>query len=366
MTDIEYMTIAIEEAKKGIGFTNPNPIVGAVIVKNGSIIGKGYHEKYGELHAERNALKSCSMNPSNGTLYVTLEPCCHYGKTPPCTEAIINSGISKVVIGSHDPNPLVHGKSAKLLADKGIQVIEGFMEKECDNLNQVFFQYITSKLPYVVMKYAMTIDGKIATYTGDSKWITGDDARKDVHFNRHKYSGVMVGLGTIIKDNPLLTCRIDGCKSPTRIICDTYLKTPLSSNVVVSSSQYSTIILTCCTNKKAQLPYIQAGCKIIECPSHSDKINLSYAMKALGQQGIDSIILEGGATLNWSAIESNIVNKVQCYVSPKVFGGALAISPIGGQGFASPSQAMHLENVSYRTIGEDLLIEGDIKRCLPE
>ena len=196
MTDIEYMKIALDLAKKGRGFVNPNPMVGAVVVKDNEIIGQGYHEKYGHLHAERNAIADCKVSPMGATIYVTLEPCCHYGKTPPCTDAIIESGIKKVVIGSSDPNPLVAGKGVEILKSNNIEVVENVLKEECDKLNEVFFHYIKTKTPYVVMKYAMTMDGKIATYTGKSKWITGEESRLNVHKDRHKYSGIMVGVGT--------------------------------------------------------------------------------------------------------------------------------------------------------------------------
>ena len=228
MTDTEYMKIALELAKKGCGFVNPNPMVGAVIVKGDEMIGMGYHEKYGNLHAERNAILSCKKSPKGATLYVTLEPCCHYGKTPPCTEAIIESGISKVVIGSSDPNPLVQGQGVNILRNNGIKVIENVLKEECDEINKAFFHYIKTKTPYVVMKYAMTIDGKIATYTGKSKWVTGEEARQNVHKDRHKYSAIMVGVGTVLADNPMLNCRIEECKNPIRIICDTNLRTPIN------------------------------------------------------------------------------------------------------------------------------------------
>nr|WP_051197246.1 bifunctional diaminohydroxyphosphoribosylaminopyrimidine deaminase/5-amino-6-(5-phosphoribosylamino)uracil reductase RibD [Butyrivibrio sp. XBB1001] len=207
MEDRKYMERALELARKGAGFVSPNPMVGAVIVKDGEIIGEGYHEKYGELHAERNALKNCRKSPKGATMYVTLEPCCHYGKTPPCTEAIIESGIERVVIGTLDVNPVVAGKGARILAETGIRVEVGVLEAECKKLNRVFNKYMASKLPYVVMKYAMTADGKIATSSGQSKWITGDAARKNVHRLRKNLSGIMVGVSTVMADDSSLDCR---------------------------------------------------------------------------------------------------------------------------------------------------------------
>lgn len=214
----KYMQLAVELAKKGRGHVNPNPLVGAVIVKDGAIIGQGCHEQYGELHAERNALKNCRISPEGAKMYVTLEPCCHYGKTPPCTEAIIESGISKVVIGTLDPNPLMAGKSVDILKKHGISVEVGVLEQECRELIRVFRKYITTGRPYVLMKYAMTMDGKIATRTGASRWITGETARAHVQETRNEFPAIMVGVNTVLKDDPLLTCRMENGRNPVRII----------------------------------------------------------------------------------------------------------------------------------------------------
>lgn len=360
--DRKYMERAIELAKKGTGFTNPNPLVGAVIVRDGRIIGEGYHEKYGQLHAERNAIADClarGESPEGASIYVTLEPCCHYGKTPPCTEAIIEHKLAEVIIGSRDPNPLVSGKGAAQLRQAGIKVYEDFMKEDCDEINSVFFHYMTTGTPYVVMKYAMTMDGKIATYAGESKWITGEAARKRVHRDRHKYTGICVGVGTVLKDNPLLTCRIDGLKSPVRIICDTNLKTPLTAQVVGEN----TIIATAVTDSERLAPYIEKGCRVLAVHKDGNHIDLKELMNALGKMKIDSILLEGGGTLNWSALESGIVNKVQCYIAPKIFGGARAKSPVAGTGVEFPSQAVKLTNTKITTIGEDLFIESEVKPC---
>ena len=234
--DEKYMRHAIELAKKGLGWTNPNPMVGAVIVKDGKIIGEGYHKKYGELHAETSALNNCTKSPEGATIYVTLEPCCHHGKQPPCTEAIIKAGIKRVVIGSLDPNPLVSGKGMQILREHNIQVDNKLVcNRECIDMNYVFFHYIKEKLPYVIVKYAQTLDGKIATHNGLSKWITGEAARENVHMDRHRYSAIMVGINTVIKDDPMLNCRckdIEKPHNPVRIVCDTRLRTPLDSRLV--------------------------------------------------------------------------------------------------------------------------------------
>ncbi len=243
----KYMKRAIELAKKGIGYTNPNPIVGCVVVKNDEIISEGYHEKIGGFHAERNALTNCKEDTTGAELYVTLEPCCHYGKTPPCTEIIIEKNIKKVYVGSMDPNKLVAGKGVKILEENGIEVECGVLKDECDKLNEVFFHYITNKTPYVVMKYAMTMDGKIACENGDSKWVTGEKARETVQNMRKKYMGIMVGINTVLEDNPMLNCRIEENVDPIRIICDSNLRIPFESNIVNTANKIQTIVV--CTNK---------------------------------------------------------------------------------------------------------------------
>lgn len=369
--DRKYMLRAIELAVKGTGRTNPNPLVGAVIVKDGRIIGEGYHEKYGQLHAERNALANCRArgeNPEGAAIYVTLEPCCHYGKTPPCTEAIIEHKLAKVIIGSRDPNPLVAGKGAAILREAGIEVVEDFMKTECDEINPVFFHFMTTGAPYVVMKYAMTMDGKIATHTGESKWITGEPARARVHEDRNRYTAIMCGTGTILKDNPLLTCRLpEGGRNPVRIICDSKLSTPGEALIVNTCSQARTIIATVCTDKTKQQPYLAKGCEILEIPAtENGRIDLKILMQRLAEMNIDSILLEGGGTLNWSALEAGIVNKVQCYIAPKIFGGSQAKSPVAGTGVEFPAQAVKLTDQKITVIGEDILVESEVSQCSQE
>lgn len=366
MTDTDYMNLALQLAQKGAGWTAPNPLVGAVIVKDGVIIGSGYHQRYGELHAERNALASCTQSPQGATMYVTLEPCCHQGKTPPCTTAIIEAGIQRVVIGSADPNPLVAGKGVQLLRQHGITVTEGVLQDACDKLNQIFFHYIQHKTPYVVLKYAMTMDGKLATRTGASQWITGTTARNRVQQDRHRYSGIMVGVGTVLADDPLLTCRLPHSKTPVRIICDTHLRTPLQSRIVQTAANVPTILATSCTEQQRLAPYQQAGCQILTVPTQEEHLNLSVLMQALGQQGIDSILLEGGSTLNWSALQAGIVHKVQAYIAPKLFGGSAARSPIAGLGVATPDDCIRLSPPQITILDDDILLESEVLSCSQE
>lgn len=365
MTDQEYMLRAIQLAKKGEGWTNPNPMVGAVIVKDGRIIGEGYHKKCGELHAERNAIASLTESAEGATIYVTLEPCCHYGKTPPCTEAIIEQKIKKVVIGSRDPNPKVAGKGAQILRESGITVVQDFMREECDRLNPVFFHYITTKTPYVVMKYAMTLDGKIATKTGASKWITGETARQEVQHMRHRYMGIMAGIGTVLADDPMLNVRVEGWKSPVRILCDSSLRIPLDSQIVRSAKEYRTIVayagreeneeITEKITKKIEQLHAK-GVDTICCPDEKGQIDLKKLMTYLGNEGIDSILLEGGGTLNDSALRAGIVKEVHCFIAPKLFGGKNSKTPVEGIGIGLPSEALKLKCTDICRIGEDIRI----------
>lgn len=375
MTDRTYMQMAIDLAAKGAGYTSPNPLVGAVIVKDGQVIGAGFHERYGQLHAERNALADCRSrgnDPEGAQLYVTLEPCCHYGKTPPCTQAIIENKLSHVIIGSRDPNPLVSGKGAAILRQAGIRVTEDFMRAECDALNPVFFHFITTGLPYVVLKYAMTLDGKIATWAGHSKWITGEAARAEVHRDRHRLTAIMAGVGTVIADDPLLTCRLEnvqnlgssGAKNPIRIICDTHLRTPLDAKVVTTAKEVPTIMACSCEDRKKQQPYLDAGCRVVTVGKNTKgHLDLRELMEKLAELNIDSILLEGGSQLNWAALQAGIVNKVQAYIAPKLFGGEGAKTPVGGSGVEFPSQAVLLENLQIKQLGEDILIESEVKPC---
>lgn len=409
-----FMRAAIELAKKGEGWTNPNPLVGAVIVQENQIIGQGYHHKYGDLHAERDALRDCrerGNDPSGAQIFVTLEPCCHTGKQPPCVEAIVEAGIKKVVVGSRDPNPLVSGKGAAFLRERGVEVEEDFLREECDALNFIFFHYITSKTPYVALKYAMTADGKIATATGKSKWISCQESRDFVHQLRNKYSCIMAGIGTVLADDPLLTCRISGGRNPTRIICDSSLRLPLDSQLVQTARDVPTIVACaepdslqtqdcaapsaertqdlnagasgeasqvqdCAASENrsqakdcAALPaqnflekekaLAKKGVQVIRCasPSCGRRVDLALLMKKLGELGLDSVLVEGGGQLNFSLLQAGLVQRVYSFVAPKIFGGAAAPSPVAGSGVLEVADAFSLEQTDARKIGSDVLIE---------
>lgn len=362
----EYMRRALELARKGEGHTSPNPMVGCVVVKDGRIISEGYHEKYGEFHAERNALTRCTEDTAGADLYVTLEPCCHQGKTPPCTDIIIEKKIARVFVGSMDSNPLVAGKGVQVLRDHGIYVETGILDAECRKLNEVFYHYIATKTPFVVMKYAMTLDGKIACATGDSKWVTGEIARTQVHRMRGRYRGIMVGIGTVLADDPMLNCRVEGGVDPVRIICDSNLRIPTESQIVKTASDIETIVA--CSQEALESERKQekirrlkeAGIQIIGTEG-AHGVNLVELMKKLGGQNIDSILLEGGGTLNASALEDGIVNKVYAYIAGKLIGGMDARSPVEGMGIDRMADAITLQNVEIEKLGDDFCIVGYVK-----
>lgn len=381
-----YMERAIQLAKRGTGFTNPNPLVGAVIVKDSRIIGEGWHARYGDLHAERNALKHCTEDPAGATIYVTLEPCCHHGKQPPCTEALAESGIRRVYIGSRDPNPLVSGKGIAFLREHGIEVIPDFLREQCDQLNSIFFRYITTKMPYTILKYAMTADGKIACAGGASKWVTGEAARAHVQQTRKRVAAICVGIGTVLADDPMLTCRCENPSQPVRVVLDTRLRIPMESQLVQTARDVPVIVF--CYNpdpdKKAALE--AAGVTVLEAKLlpkeeldelfmwlgefqlskeelNGRHISLRNCLEQLGQRGLDSVLIEGGATIHAAALQEKCCDLVQVYVAPKLFGGD-GLSPIGGMGIATPDDAVLLSQPAVTRLGQDLLLEYTRKeRC---
>lgn len=372
----KYMRLAIEEAKKGEGFVNPNPLVGAVIVKDGKILGTGYHKKYGENHAEINAIldaKKKNNNIENATIYINLEPCSHYGKTPPCADAIIKNKFKRAVIGCLDSNIKVAGNGIKKLREAKIEVVENVLEEDCKKLNEIFFHYINTKKPFMVMKYAMTMDGKIASVSGKSKWITSEKSREHAHLFRKKYSAIMVGINTVIEDNPTLNCRIkDNPKNPIRIILDSDLKIDLKSNICKTSKDIKTYIAsvkpTAKSNKnmekKKELEYL--GIEIIETSpkdlSKDYKVNLQELIKILGEEkNIDSVLIEGGATLHAALLKEKLIDKALIYIAPKIFGGLNAKTPIAGKGIEEPDNAIKLIGGKLKNIGEDLFMEYYLK-----
>lgn len=354
----QYMRQAIELAKKGVGAVNPNPLVGAVIVKDGRVIGQGYHACYGKLHAERDAFANLTEDATGAEMYVTLEPCCHYGKQPPCVEAIVEHKIKKVYVGSDDPNEKVAGKGIIYLREHGIEVETQCLKDECDALNYVFFHYITKQIPYVVAKYAMTMDGKIAAYTGESQWISNETSRAKVQEMRNEYVGIMVGIGTVLADNPMLTCRIEGGRNPIRIVCDTKLRIPIDAKLVQTAEDVPTIVAYSeLCNQKEKIAQLDAkGVIMIPVPEKDGHIDLKVLMQKLGERQIDGVLLEGGGTLNYSAMEADIVDEVHVFLAPKVLGGATAKTPVEGQGFSHPDFARKFELYSTETLEQDVYI----------
>ena len=363
----EYMRRAIDLAKKGIGYTNPNPLVGAVIVKNDKIIGEGYHEKIGGLHAERNALKNCKEDPKDAEIYVTLEPCCHYGKTPPCTEALIEAGIKKVYVGNVDPNPKVAGGGIKILREHGIEVETGILKDECSQLNDIFFHYINSDIPYVALKYAMTLDGKIQTASGQSKWITGETAREHVHKLRHQYAAIMAGIGTVLADDPMLNARIEGGKRSN----PGHLRFEFKDQRNVKHRKNGKRDPNDHCNNKRRFKKIdhlkQQRRNHLKTSKQDGRVNLKEVLQRLRTMEIDSVLVEGGGTLNESLIQNGCVHKVYAYIAPKLFGGANAKTPVEGKGILNIQDAITLDSLKVTTLDKDILLEGKVKtECLPE
>ncbi len=357
--DEAWMKRALELAKQGWPLTSPNPMVGAVIVKDGRLIGEGWHQKAGGLHAEREALKNCSESAKGADLYVTLEPCCHTGKQPPCTEAILEAGIKRVFVGSLDPNPLVSGKGIQILRDHGIEVASGILEEECCQLNRHFFHYITRKKPWVTMKFAMTLDGKTALETGESKWITSEEARRHVHQTRHENMAIMAGIGTVLADDPMLDCRIENGRNPLRVICDTHLRTPMNSKLVQSAREIPVILAAGKSAAGHMESYLQAGCQVWLFDELDGKVDLDQLMNRLAENHIDTVLLEGGSTLNQAMLKAGLVSHIQAYIAPKIFGGH-GPSPVGGMEVRAVDEALRLGSLSFHQIGPDILIEGDL------
>lgn len=363
--DIRFMKRALELAERGAGHTNPNPLVGAVIVKDGRIIGEGYHEVYGSHHAEVNAFRNAAGDVGGADMYVTLEPCSHYGNTPPCAEAIVEKGIKKVIIGLKDPNPLVSGRGIEILEKNGIEVVTGVFQEEGRKLNEIFLKYITTKLPFCIMKTAMTLDGKIATCTGDSKWITGELSRQYVHKLRHRVAGIMAGIGTVLADDPALTTRLENenGSDAARIIIDSSARIPLEAKVLNLNSKAATIIATTEKAHKDKIKAIeQKGAEVVITPLKNNAVDLSYLMRILGEKKLDSILLEGGSKVNYSALKEGIVDKVNVFIAPKIIGGATAKTPVGGEGIAYMNEAIPLHDIDILRFGEDIMVEGYISK----
>lgn len=350
------MRRALNLAKKALGRTSPNPVVGAVIVdSDGKIVGEGYHKKAGLPHAEREALKMAGEKARGGTMFVTLEPCCHYGRTPPCTEAIIEAGIKKVVVAVRDPNPKVSGKGIEILKNAGIEVVEGVLEEEAALLNEKFFKYIKTGLPFIALKWAMTADGKIATKTGDARWVSGEKSRNFTHNLRNEYDAILVGARTLILDDPLLTCRIKGGRNPYRIILSASGNLPPNLRLFTLDREKN-ILITTNTNLASHVQ--QSFANIIVASKGDNKVNLKEAFFELTKLGITSILIEGGAQVHASILKEKLADKIYLFVAPKIIGGDKALGPVAELGINYLQEALPFKLQKVKRLGEDVLLEG--------
>ena len=361
--DEKYMRLAMQLAGNAIGRTSPNPLVGAVIVKDNRVVGCGWHRKAGPPHAEVHALNQAGELAQGADVYVTLEPCAHYGKTPPCAKALVEAKVKNVYGGLLDVNPKVAGKGFKILEDAGIHVEYGFLQDELRKQNEVFFKWIEHKKPFVVLKAAMTLDGKIATATGQSKWITNETSRAYGYKLRDIYDGIMVGINTVIEDNPMLTARVDGGKNPIRIVVDSSLKIDINANVVQDKSA-KTIIATTDKADKDKILKLQAQDVdvIVVDKDKNDKVDIEKLLDILGQQNICSILVEGGATLSGSFVAKKLVDKVDFFIAPKIVGGKEAKTPVAGTGILNLQEALALKDIQIEKLEEDILIIGRVDK----
>jgi diaminohydroxyphosphoribosylaminopyrimidine deaminase/5-amino-6-(5-phosphoribosylamino)uracil reductase len=354
-----WMNLAVQLAKATAGQTSPNPMVGAVVVKENRLIGTGAHLRAGTPHAEVHALRMAGEEAKGSTIYVTLEPCNHYGRTPPCTEKIIESGVRRVVIGSGDPDPLVAGKGIKRLKEAGIEVIEDISAQDCIDLNEAYFYHRKTGMPFVTLKTATTLDGKIATQNGDSRWITGVESRAYVHQLRHEQDAILVGANTVIADDPELTARLpDGNGNhPIRIILDSTLRTPLTAKILNTTQADTWIFTTDARDAFKEAAFQEAGVQVYSTGSDS-KVNMEQMLKILGSKGILSLLVEGGGEVNAAMLRGNYIHKIIAFLAPKLLGGAASPSSIGGVSPAKMAEALRLHRISWKQYGEDLCVTG--------
>jgi len=374
-TDTEYMARALQLAALAKGKTSPNPMVGAVIVKDGQVVGEGYHHRAGTPHAEVLALRQAGERSRGATLYVSLEPCCHFGRTPPCTEAIIKAGVGRSVMATLDPNPLVAGKGLQALQQAGLSVQSGVLEAKARRLNEAFFKYIRVGQPFVTLKAAMSLDGKIATRSGDSKWITGPEGRALVQQLRVENDAVLVGIGTVLADDPLLTVRLPGEeKKPLRVVVDSNLRIPLESQIVQTARDYPTVVAGVEGQSPAGKKELLSthGVEVWELPASGGQVDIHALLGILGHREVVGLLLEGGSTLNASFHQARAVDKYLFFIAPRIIGGDRAPGPIGGEGAAVLQQALYLKSLQYQRVGSDLLITGypelteqEASVCLP-
>jgi diaminohydroxyphosphoribosylaminopyrimidine deaminase / 5-amino-6-(5-phosphoribosylamino)uracil reductase len=356
------MSRVLQLAQKGAGRTSPNPMVGAVVVKNGRVVGEGYHKKAGFPHGEIEALKKAGPEAQGADLYVNLEPCCHFGKTPPCTEAILVAGVRKVIVGMRDPNPLVSGKGIRKLRLKGIEVATGVLSKECARLNEVFIKFICTRRPFVILKTAVSLDGKIATSSGQSQWITGAKARQRVHQIRNEVDAIVVGAGTVVADNPSLTTRLgkkSNVKHPVRVILDNENRVSLNANVFKNADRQRVLYVTgknLPVSRKRALT--EKGVEILFLKEKKGGVDLKHLLQALGEKELTSLLIEGGGEVNASFLEMGLVDKVMVFVAPILIGGRDAPGPVGGKGVQRLEKALKIKSMTVNPVGNDWLLEG--------
>ncbi len=362
LTDEYWMKRALRLAEKGRGRTSPNPMVGAVLVKRGRVIGEAYHQKSGEPHAEILALNQAGEGAREATLYLNLEPCTHYGKTPPCAPSVIQAGIKRAVIGMMDPNPLVRGKGVESLKKAGIEVTLGVLERECQRLNEAFTKYIQTREPFVILKVASSLDGKIATRNGHSKWISGEISRRWVHRLRDQVDGVLVGIGTILKDDPLLTSRIRGGRDPYRIILDSRLRIPEEAKVIKENPFRTILAITELASEERRASLEKKGVRILQFKSEAGKVPLNPLLKRLGEMEMMSILVEGGSEVNGSFLDQGLIDKILIFFSPKLIGDREAPGIFSGREIKNLGEATLLEKIKLRRTGGDILLEGYIQK----
>ena len=363
MNDSKFMKMALDLSLKGQGYTSPNPMVGAVVVKDGEVVGTGYHQAAGEPHAEVHAINSAGIYAKGSTLYVTLEPCNHEGRTPPCTEKILKAGIKEVVVTMKDPNPDVKGGGIEYLKQHGIDVRLGICEEEARKINEFFIKYVQTKRPFIIVKCAATLDGQIATKTGDSKWITGKESRKFVHGLRHRVDAIMVGIKTVIRDNPRLTTRLDNIKGhdPIRVILDTHLSISEEANLLRVDSESDTIVFTGNSvpqDKKLRIE--KTGARVLAAAVIDNLIDLDLLMDQLGALGITSLLIEGGSRIIASAFRAGIVDKLFFYFAPKILGGNDGYPICMGPGTEFMNECISVKDIKVWQFGDDVMIEGYI------
>ncbi|MEW6523616.1 MAG: bifunctional diaminohydroxyphosphoribosylaminopyrimidine deaminase/5-amino-6-(5-phosphoribosylamino)uracil reductase RibD [Bacillota bacterium] len=354
-----FMQMALDLAREGLGHTSPNPMVGAVLVKDGIVIGTGYHARAGEPHAELNAIRNVKVDPAGSTLYVTLEPCSHHGKTPPCTRAIVAAGIREVVAAMEDPNPLISGRGFEELRQQGLEVRTGVLEHQARRLNEVFVKYITTRIPFSVLKAAVSLDGKIATRTGQSKWITGEEARQAARRLRGVYDAVLVGVNTVLADDPLLTARTSGSREPARVILDSSARTPPSARVL-GQPGCTLIAVTdqAWRDKIRELEDAGAEVLVLARDSSGTGVDLRHLMSELAARNITSVLVEGGSRVHGSMLAEGLVDKVVWFVAPLIIGGHTAPGAVGGKGPAHLQEALRLRELVITRYGEDLCIQA--------